>query len=200
MQATMLIIYLDLTGYSKNNELIQLDSFRSFQREIDRILYEELTNIASRATAIPTGDGMIVGLVESDRSHKKAIESVFRVFQWSAENGFQMRCSIHAGPVHAVVDINRNNNIIGNAINDAARMLAGTDDNTIVISHEFFRRFLTNGSSNLDDPISVPDSDLIIRRLDEDSVLDKHSNVHKVVSVSITPVFKSEKQHFGGGG
>ncbi|GAB6091738.1 nucleotidyl cyclase domain-containing protein [Spirochaeta dissipatitropha] len=186
MAETMLLIYLDLTGYSKNNELIQLDFFKKFQQEIDSILYEELTNITSRAIAIPTGDGMIIGLTDSSDKHIKAVDFVFRIFKWCHENGYGMRCSVHAGPVHPVVDINRQNNIIGNSVNDAARMLAGTDDNTIVISKEFFRRFLQHDNQNFDDIIKIPGSEIRIEMLDEDTVLDKHSNIHNVVSVKIT--------------
>lgn len=186
MPSNMLLVYLDLTGYSKNNELMQLDFFRSFQKEIDQILYEELTNVASRATAIPTGDGMIIGLSESPTAHVKAMELVFRVFQWTKREGYGIRCSIHAGPVHPVVDINRQNNIVGNSVNDAARMLAGTDDNTIVISQDFYRRFFASTNDPNTDNLPVAGSDLTMKRLDEDTVLDKHSNVHHVVSVELS--------------
>lgn len=125
MAETSILIYFDLVGYSKNNEIIQVDFFKGFQKELHHLLYDEIMAPEQEAILIPTGDGMIIGLKENEKNERylRAIEVVVKVFKWSEMNNVGLRCAVHVGSVNRLKDINRQDNIIGNTINDAARML-----------------------------------------------------------------------------
>ena len=127
MKEVYFIIYLDLVGYSKNNEPIQVRFFKKFQREIHHLLYDDIIN--HDCILIPTGDGMIIGIKNSnDDDFLKSIDIVVGIINWANQNNSKLRSSIHVGDVNLLIDINKNKNIVGNTINDAARMLSGAED------------------------------------------------------------------------
>ena len=184
MAETSILIYFDLVGYSKNNEIIQVGFFKGFQKELHHLLYDEIMATEQEAILIPTGDGMIIGLKENEKNEKylRAIEVVFKVFKWSEKNSVGLRCAVHVGSVNRLKDINRQDNIIGNTINDASRMLGGADNGSIVVSKEFFYKYLRSSEWTFGVEYKLP-NDYIFTLLDEDVVIDKHSEVHTVFSI-----------------
>jgi hypothetical protein len=188
MQRDAIIIYLDLAGYSKNNELIQVDFFNSFQQEIHYVLYQEINSPQKNVILIPTGDGMIIGLLVAEDGSSKveaAFKLVVRIFQWTANNESAIRCSLHSGSVNTLRDINRQDNIIGNSVNDAERMLSGADVNTIVISKTFFDKYIRRPDWEFNTDYRLANSPYNYRILDEDYIHDKHNQVHRVLTVAI---------------
>lgn len=186
MSETSILIYFDLVGYSKNNEIIQVDFFKGFQKELHHLLYDEIMASEQKAILIPTGDGMIIGLKENEKNDRylRAIEIVIKVFKWSEKNKVGQRCAIHVGSVNRLRDINRQDNIIGNTINDAARMLGGADDGSIVVSKDFFYKYLRSSEWTIGIEYILP-NDYMFTLLDEDVVIDKHSEVHTVFSIEL---------------
>lgn len=180
MTESFIVVYLDLIGYSKNNEPIQVSLFKNFQRTIHKLLYDEV--LATDCVFIPTGDGIIAGIKNTDvvgGSYKQAFELVSGVFDWTKTNKCDVRCSIHAGDVNILKDINRHDNIVGNTINDAARILNGANDGGIVISKTFFEKFLRQAGMTIGCKYKIDDK-WSFTLTDEDIVLDKHSFEHNI--------------------
>ncbi len=181
MKEVYIIVYLDLVGYSKNNEPIQITFFKNFQRELHHILYEDI--IKNDCILIPTGDGMIIGIKNNqDFDYLKSIYLVIEITKWAHSKDSKLRSSIHVGDVNLLVDINKNKNIVGNTINDAARMLSGADDDSIIVSKSFYDKYLRSGTVVIgeNNPINEKISFIIV---DEDIVIDKHSFEHNVYNI-----------------
>ena len=84
-----IIIYLDLVGYSKNNEPIQVDLFKKFQKQIHHVLYDEI--IQEKCILIPTGDGMIIGLEDDTlNAYLLSLELVTDIIDWTKKNGVEV--------------------------------------------------------------------------------------------------------------
>ncbi len=178
-----IIIYLDLVGYSKNNEPIQISLFKKFQKQIHHILYDEI--IHNKSILIPTGDGMIIGLEDNmTDSYTLSLELVTDIIDWTKKNDVEIRSAIHVGEVNVLTDINRNKNIVGNTINDASRMLSGADDGSIIISKTFYNKYLRKGEVTIGNKYDIDDIFSYIL-VDEDNVIDKHSFEHFVYNVLI---------------
>jgi len=187
MAENYVLIFFDVVGYTKNSETEQIKLFMGFQKELDRILYDEIMSTSHAAVFIPTGDGMIIGLKEDDIKPKKyqsAIEVISDIYKWSDECGVSLKCSIHVGSVNRLKDINRQYNIIGNTINNASRMLGGADNDSIIISKEFFYNYIRRGDYCVGDEFHLPNG-CSIKLLDEDVVVDKHGESHNVFSVQL---------------
>ena len=190
MKEVYFIIYLDLVGYSKNNEPIQVGFFRKFQREIHHLLYEDI--LKNDCVLIPTGDGMIIGIKnDKDDHYIKCIDLVINIIDWALNNESRMRSSIHVGDVNLLTDINKNKNIVGNTINDAARMLSGAEDDSIIISKSFHDKYLRNGRVVIGKNNEI-NKDISFVLIDEDSIIDKHSFEHNVYNVIF---IKGEKKY-----
>lgn len=185
-----IIIYLDLVGYSKNNEPIQVALFKKFQKQIHHVLYDEI--IQEKCILIPTGDGMIIGLEDDAlNSYLLSLDLVTDIIDWTKKNTVKVRSAIHVGEVNILKDINRNNNIIGNTINDAARMLTGADDGAIIISKTFYNKYLRKPDITMGNKYDINTTFSFIL-VDEDSVIDKHSYEHFVYNILI---YKNEIEY-----
>lgn len=179
MTESFILVYLDLIGYSKNNEPIQVALFKNFQKTIHKLLYEE--TLEADSIFIPTGDGIIAGIKnrEVSKSYLQAFELVVGVTEWTRSNNCDVRSSIHVGDVNIIKDINRHDNIVGNTINDAARILSGANDGGIVISKTFFEKFLRRSGMTVGYQYKIDDR-WSFALTDEDVVLDKHSFEHNI--------------------
>jgi hypothetical protein len=178
-----IIIYLDLVGYAKKNETIQIDLFKALQKEVHYALYDEIAN--EKAILIPTGDGMIIGIKDDKgETYIKALDFITYIYEWESNSSEKLRSAIHVGDISIIKDINGNNNMVGNSVNNASRMLSGAEDGSIIISKEFHLLYLD--SSNIKFNVSTIIDDIFSYKLiDEDSVIDKHGYEHSVYSVVI---------------
>ncbi|NTW88644.1 MAG: hypothetical protein HGB26_05875 [Desulfobulbaceae bacterium] len=182
MTESFILVYLDLIGYSKNNEPIQVSLFKNFQKTIHKLLYEE--TLEADSIFIPTGDGIIAGIRNRDvsTSYLQAFELIVGVAEWTRSNNCDVRCSIHVGDVNIIKDVNRHDNIVGNTINDAARILSGANDGGIVISKTFYEKFLRKSGMSLGYRYKISDR-WYFALTDEDVVLDKHSFEHNIYNL-----------------
>lgn len=186
MQEACIIIYLDLVGYSKMNEPKQVAFFKNFQKILHHLFYDEIVYQENSIVLIPTGDGMIVGLKEQclTAPHLKVLEIIYELYKWSKGNGIELRTSIHSGSVNKIKDINQQDNIAGNTINDGARMLGGADNGTIVMSKDFFYKYLIKEQCTFGVEYKLT-KDFFFTLLDDDVVVDKHGRVHNVYSIKM---------------
>lgn len=73
-------------------------------------------------------------------------------------------------------------NIVGNTINDASRILSGSNDGGIIISKSFFEMFLVSKNYKFGKSVTInEDWKFVIS--DEDTVVDKHSKEHNVYNI-----------------
>lgn len=179
------IISLDIVEYTKKSELEQLQLFRRFQREVHHVLYDEIAD--DECILIPTGDGMIVGLENTDpeNTYVRSFDLVAAMIKWTNANSCQLRTSIHIGDVNVLTDINRRSNLVGSTINDATRILGGADKGAIIISKVFLEKFFTVDAIHIGAELPVTDQ-YVVKIVDEDSIVDKHNKVHKVYSVALS--------------
>jgi len=174
MQQSYIIIYLDLAGFSKNNEQLQVEH---------HLVYDEI--IENTCILIPTGDGIIIGIENKDLSkYIRAFDIIIGISDWANRNECKLRSSIHTGEANIIRDINRNNNIIGHTINDASRMLGGAVEGAIILSKKFYEKFIGKSLIHIGDVINVR-NDLTLTIADEDTIIDKHSFGHLVYNIII---------------
>lgn len=170
-------------GYSEWTETKQLRTFNSMQREVNYIFYDEITS--NKIVIIPTGDGMIIGLQdEGNVSAVKSIDAVKLLLGWSKNENISFRYAIHVGNVNLVKDINNKDNLVGNLINDGSRLLAGGGADSIIISEDFFRKFLHNPNIRIGEKYNV-DGNVPFTVIDEGTVIDKHGFCHNIYIISL---------------
>lgn len=179
-----IIIFLDLVEYSLKSELDQMKLFTEMQRGIYHVLYHEITK--EECILIPTGDGMIIGLKNSeDDSFMNSLRTVVDIIEWAQINDCYFRIALHVGDVNVVKDINKNRNLIGNLINDASRMLSGCASESIVVSKVYFDRFLIKADLRIGTEYKINDN-YSYTILDEGSIADKHGCVHNIFIITLS--------------
>ena len=195
MQNNYIIVFIDVVSFTQTNEVEQSKIFSELQKELSYLLYDEF-HISDSLILIPTGDGMIIALQEKSiqNYHFKAIQLVMELFKWSQKINIKLRYVLHVGSASCLKDINKNNNIVGNTINNSARMLNSASENCIVVSEEFFNKYLKvqKLSFGLKYPLNNNEK-ISYKILEEDYILDKHENVHRVFSLQLY----DEKQEYG---
>jgi len=107
------------------------------------------------------------------------------ITEWAQINSCCFRTVLHVGDLYVVKDINKNRNMIGNLLNNASRMLAGGEAKSIVLSKDFFDKFLrkTNLRIGVENKI---DDNYSFTILDEGSIADKHGCIHNIFIATLT--------------
>lgn len=180
---TYTIIMIDVVRYTMFNEVKQLDLFRELQKEINYIFYEELTD--DEAIVIPLGDGMIIAINEKVDSLylQDLLYKIIRIFRWTKNKEFKLRCALNTGSGYQVKDINKNKNIVGDIINNTNRLLQDIEEDTIVVSESFYMKFLKKG--NLVLGVEFEEGNIVFKIVDEDYIIDKHGNFHRTFAIAL---------------
>jgi len=172
------VLFFDVVGYTKQpvNKQIQV------KKQFNQLLSDCLGTLEDGDHIIlDTGDGAAIGFLQHPED---ALEVAMQFRKMMMANGhkdypdLKVRTGIHLGPINVVQDMNGQNNMVGDGINDAQRVMsfAGTDQ--IYISrpyHDFVSR------------LSDEYADLFQYR---GSQQDKHGREHTVYEVvdASTPV------------
>jgi len=174
---------IDVVRYTMFNEVKQLDLFRELQKEINYIFYEELTD--DQAIIIPLGDGMIIAINEKVDSLylQDLLYKIIRIFRWTKNKEFKLRCALNTGSGYQVKDINKNKNIVGDIINNTNRLLQDIGEDTIVVSESFYMKFLKKG--NLVLGVEFEEGNIVFKIVDEDYIIDKHGNFHRTFAIAL---------------
>ena len=173
----LFIIDLDLVNYSTTSGIKQSDFFVDFQSQIILILKSlKIRNCIK----IPTGDGMILGIPENDikTTFIKCTDFVIRLTNWAKEHSYSFRAAINYGNACIIKDVNHNKNLVGNLINDTARIISAGDSGAIIIHENVYKECLRSEIAY------IKEHDFSI--FDEATVLDKHHFTHHVYSLHIT--------------
>ena len=165
------VLFFDVVGYTKQpvNKQIQV------KKQFNQLLSDCLGALEDGDHIIlDTGDGAAIGFLQHPED---ALEVAMQFRKMMVANGhkdypdLKVRTGIHLGPINVVQDMNGQNNMVGDGINDAQRVMsfAGTDQ--IYISrpyHDFVSR------------LSDEYADLFQYR---GSQQDKHGREHPVYEV-----------------
>ena len=132
------VLFIDIVNYSMSTVPDQLAMKEAF---ID-LLVEAIQNVApADRIMVDTGDGAGIAFIGDPEdalftalSLRDAIESgQIKV----GEPGF-VRMGINLGPLKVVRDINGHTNMIGDAVNDAQRVMSFAEPGQVMVSHSYY--------------------------------------------------------------
>ena len=137
------VLFFDVVGYTKLSGNKQLEVKEQFNRLVSSCL--EAQGEGERLI-LDTGDGAAIGFMQHPEDALEVAMQFRNTLIANQHNDYpelKVRIGIHIGPVTIVKDMNGQSNMVGDAINDAQRVMnfAGTDQ--IFISrayHEFISR------------------------------------------------------------
>lgn len=173
----LFIVNIDLVGYSTKTEPEQC----IFAEEFHKIIPEILSKINIQdPIIIPTGDGIFLGYENIDpvKDYLKAIDFIFELKIWADKNNLKFRSAIHYGPANVLKsDINGKKNLVGDLINNTARIISAGDEDAIIIHKEYYERFIRDNRKTI--------GKYTFEKIDSGTVLDKHHYTHICYSVMV---------------
>ncbi|OIR19423.1 serine/threonine-protein kinase PrkC [mine drainage metagenome] len=160
------LMFLDIVAYSK----CPVDEQFSLKSEFNQIISARLAHIPhdSRIT-LDTGDGAAICFMGDPEEVLHAAEEIQKMFL--AQKRLQVRMGLHIGPIRILNDLNNRNNLIGDGINVAQRVMSFADNNQLLVSRAYY------------DVVSCLSDDAArrFRRLGEHR--DKHDRPHELYAV-----------------
>jgi len=124
------VLFLDLAGYSKFGVTDQIRLKQSF----NELLSAALADIDARErVVIDTGDGAAVAFLGDP---ERALFAALAVFDNVRQ--LPVRMGINLGPVHVSRDINGQENVIGDGINVAQRIMSFAQPGQLFVSRTFY--------------------------------------------------------------
>lgn len=126
------VLFVDIVGYSMQpisaqsrliNELAQLvQSADAYKRAMDK----------GRVMALPTGDGMALLFFDDVFAPAQCASQIA-----SNVNGLRLRMGVHSGPIQRQNDISGAENVVGEGINTAQRVMDAADEGHILLSGQY---------------------------------------------------------------
>ena len=124
------VLFLDIAGYSRLGVTDQIKLKQSF----NDLLSSALTDIDARErVVIDTGDGAAVAFLGDP---ERALFAALAVFDNAGQ--LPVRMGINLGPVHVSRDINGQENVIGDGINVAQRIMSFAQPGQLFVSRTFY--------------------------------------------------------------
>ena len=158
------VLFLDIAGYSQRGVAEQIRLKQSF----NAVLAASLENVEARERVIiDTGDGAAIAFLGDPES---ALFAALAVFDNVGE--LPVRMGINLGPVYLSRDINNQENVIGDGINVAQRIMSFAQPGELLVSRSFYEVVL----------LLSGDYSTMFRQ--EGSRADKHNRSHELYSVS----------------
>jgi serine/threonine protein kinase/tetratricopeptide (TPR) repeat protein len=126
------VLFTDIVGYSR----LATDTQQSLLRQLQRIVRgtQEFQSAQkdNRLIRLPTGDGMALAFFVDPESPVRCAVAISRALKSYPD--IHLRMGMHAGPVYRVTDINGNQNVAGEGINIAQRVMDCGDAGHILVS------------------------------------------------------------------
>lgn len=180
------VLFLDIVGYTKRAVSKQIE----LKNEFNNLVSGLLANVEEgKRIILDTGDGAAIGFLQHP---ELAIEVAMQLRQILTTNRhqdypeLQVRMGINLGPVNVLMDMNQQNNMVGDGINDAQRIMSFAKPDLIYISRSYY------------DVISRLSGDysnwLVYRGLEK----DKHGRQHQIYEVTDGLVASGEIQRMPG--
>ena len=158
------VLFLDIVEYSKKpvSEQLQL------KQEFNRLLTRALEQVPPRdRVVIDTGDGAAIAFLDDP---ERALFAAIAIFDNVGE--LPVRMGINLGPVSLMKDLNGLDNVIGDGINVAQRVMSFAGSGELLVSRQFY------------EIVSRLSDDYAAMFKMEGSRTDKHARAHEVYSVS----------------
>jgi class 3 adenylate cyclase len=158
------VLFLDIVAYSKHG----VDEQVRLKRKLNDVLNEALDQVpANERIAVDTGDGAAVSFLENPEA---ALFAALVVLDHAGE--VPVRMGINLGPVTLMHDINGRDNMVGDGINSAERVMSFAKDGQLLVSRSFYEvvRHLSREYADL--------------FREAPAISDKHGRSHEVYAVS----------------
>jgi len=158
------VLFLDIAGYSQHGVTEQIKLKERFNRD----LAASLADVEARdRVVIDTGDGAAIAFLGDPEA---ALFAALAIFDNVGE--LPVRMGINLGPVYLAKDINGQENVIGDGINVAQRVMSFANKGELLVSRSFYEvvLLLSGEYSTMFQPLGAR--------------TDKHKRAHEVYSVS----------------
>jgi len=126
------VLFMDIVGYSRMPTDIQQETLRRLQQIVRSGNEFRNAQQQKRLISLPTGDGMALAFFTDPEGCVRCAVEITRALQ--GQDPIPMRMGMHAGPVYRVEDINTNQNVAGEGINIAQRVMDCGDAGHILVS------------------------------------------------------------------
>jgi class 3 adenylate cyclase len=126
------VLFMDVVGYSKLPVDKQTSTLQLLQDTVQQTRDFALALEQERLIAIPTGDGMALGFFGDLLASVKCAMEVSRRLRNSSD--ISLRIGLNSGPVYVIKDINNQDNLAGDGINVAQRVMDLGDAGHILLS------------------------------------------------------------------
>ncbi|MFN2646552.1 MAG: adenylate/guanylate cyclase domain-containing protein [Burkholderiales bacterium] len=158
------VLFLDIAGYSRLGVTEQIRMKQTFNDVLSSAV-EDLE--ARERIVIDTGDGAAVAFLgDPERALLAALALVDNVRE------LPVRMGINLGPVHVSRDINRQENVIGDGINVAQRIMSFAQAGQLLVSRTFY------------DVVQLLSADYATMFQPLGGRTDKHGRTHEVFAIN----------------
>ena len=158
------VLFIDIVGYSKKGVADQV----KLKRVFNELLTAALEQVAPRErVVVDTGDGAAITFLGDPEG---ALFVGLAVLDKVGE--IPVRLGINLGPVSLVKDINGRDNVVGDGINAAERVMSFAAQGQLLVSRSFF------------EVMSLLSADYASLFKQERSRLDKHNRAHDLFAVT----------------
>ena len=158
------VLFLDIAGYSQRAVSDQI----RIKDRFNEVLAHSLAGLETRdRVVIDTGDGAAIAFLDDP---ERALFAALAIFDNVGE--LQVRMGINLGPVYLSKDINGQDNVIGDGINVAQRIMSFANAGELLVSRSFYEVVLL---------LSGEYSTMFHAKT---SQTDKHNRVHEIYAVS----------------
>ena len=158
------VLFLDIAGYSQRAVSDQI----RIKDRFNEVLAHSLAGVETRdRVVIDTGDGAAIAFLDDP---ERALFAALAIFDNVGE--LQVRMGINLGPVYLSKDINGQDNVIGDGINVAQRIMSFANAGELLVSRSFYEVVLL---------LSGEYSTMFHGKT---SQTDKHNRVHEIYAVS----------------
>ncbi|MFL6566628.1 MAG: hypothetical protein ACJ8G5_16940 [Burkholderiales bacterium] len=158
------VLFIDIVGYSKKGVADQVKQKRVF----NELLTAALEQVSPRErVVVDTGDGAAITFLGDPEG---ALFVGLAVLDKIGE--IPVRLGINLGPVSLVKDINGRDNVLGDGINAAERVMSFAGQGQLLVSRSFF------------EVMSLLSADYASLFKQERSRLDKHNRAHDLFAVT----------------
>ena len=158
------VLFLDIAGYSRLGVSEQI----RLKQRFNAVLAGSLADLEARdRVVIDTGDGAAIAFLDDP---ERALFAAIAIFDNVGE--LPVRMGINLGPVHMSKDINGQDNVIGDGINVAQRVMSFAQKGELLVSRSFYEVVL------------LLSGDYASMFQSRGAQADKHNRSHELFAVS----------------